>query len=112
MTGVQTCALPISLILLSPVPRNQWKDAKVKRENETYGKWSREVAENEKVFFVDLNNITALKYEKETPEVVVKTYFTPKDNTHTSEAGAKTNAQSVVDGLKNLKGKPFKKYLK
>jgi rhamnogalacturonan acetylesterase len=101
-----------TVILLSPVPRNQWKDGKVKRENESYGKWSREVAEKEKVFFLDLNEITALKYEKETPEVIVKTYFTPKDNTHTSEAGAKMNAQSVVEGLKKLKGNPLKKYLK
>lgn len=100
------------VILLSPVPRNQWKDGKVKRENESYGKWSREVAEKEKVLFIDLNKITALKYEKEMPEVVLKKYFTPKDNTHTSEAGAKMNAESVIEGLKKLKGNPLKKYLK
>jgi lysophospholipase L1-like esterase len=101
-----------TVILLSPVPRNQWKDGKVKRENESYGKWSREVAEKEKVLFVDLNEITALKYEKEKPEIVLAQYFTPKDNTHTSEAGAKMNAESVVEGLKKLKGNPFKKFLK
>lgn len=101
-----------TVILLSPVPRNQWKDGKVKRENESYGKWSREIAENEKLSFIDLNEITALKYEQETPETVVKTYFTPKDNTHTSEAGAKMNAESVIEGLQKLKGNPFKKFLK
>lgn len=99
-----------TIVLLSPVPRNQWKDGKVKRENETYGKWSHEIAEREKVFFVDLNEITALKYEKDGAEVVGKTYFTTKDNTHTSPAGAKMNAESVVEGLKKLEGNPLKKY--
>lgn len=99
-----------TVILLSPVPRNQWKDGKVKRENETYGKWSREVAKNEKVLFVDLNEITALKYEKEGAEVVGVKYFTTKDHTHTSASGAKLNAESVIEGLKKLKDNPLKKY--
>lgn len=100
----------VTVILLSPVPRNQWKDGKVKRENKSYGKWSREIAEKEKVLFVDLNEITAGKYEKIDAEVVGKTYFTTKDNTHTSLAGAKVNAESVIEGLKKLKGNPLKKF--
>ncbi len=99
------------VVLLSPVPRNQWKDGKVKRENETYGKWAREIAEKEKVFFVDLNEITARKYEKFGAEVVGKTYFTTKDNTHTSPSGAKMNAESVVEGLKKFKKVSLRKYL-
>lgn len=99
------------IVLLSPVPRNQWKDGKVKRENETYGKWSREIAEKEEVFFVDLNEITARKYEKFGAEVVGKEYFTTKDNTHTSPLGAKMNAESVVEGLRKLKKVSLRKYL-
>lgn len=100
-----------TVVLLSPVPRNQWKDGKVKRENETYGKWSRETAEKEKVAFLDLNELTAQKYEKVGAEVVGKEYFTPKDHTHTSLAGAKINAESVVEGLRKLKKVSLRKYL-
>ncbi|HQU82304.1 MAG TPA: rhamnogalacturonan acetylesterase [Pyrinomonadaceae bacterium] len=100
-----------SVVLLSPVPRNQWKDGKVKRENEAYGKWSRETAEKEKVFFVDLNEITAQKYEKIGAETVGKEYFTTKDNTHTSPLGAKINAESVVEGLKKLKKFSLRKFV-
>lgn len=100
-----------TVVLLSPVPRNRWKDGKVERASEDYGKWSRETAEKEKVFFVDLNEITARKYEKSGAEKVAAEYFTTKDNTHTSRAGARLNAESVVEGLRRLKSKPFKKYL-
>ncbi len=100
-------------IVLSPVPRNQWTDAgKVRRESETYGKWSRETAESQKVLFVDLNEITAQKYEKIGAEKVGAEFFTTKDNTHTSPAGARLNAESVVEGLRKLKKNPLRKFLK
>lgn len=98
-------------IVLSPVPRNVWKDGKVKRENESYGKWARETAESQKVLFVDLNEITAQKFEKEDEKKVGAEYFTTKDQTHTSPAGARLNAESVVEGLQKLKKNPLKKYL-
>ncbi|HEY8561980.1 MAG TPA: rhamnogalacturonan acetylesterase [Pyrinomonadaceae bacterium] len=99
-------------IVLSPVPRNVWKDGKVERAAENYGKWAREAAETEKVLFIDLNEITARKYEKEGAERVGAAYFTTKDHTHTSAAGARVNAESVVEGLRALKKNPLKKYLK
>lgn len=100
-----------TVILLSPVPRNQWTDGKVKRENETYGKWSRETAQSQKVEFLDLNEITARKYEKLGAEIVGKEYFTTKDHTHTSPVGAKMNAESVIEGLKKLKKVSLKKFV-
>ena len=42
-------------LVLSPVPRNIWKDSKVGRASGDYGKWAREAAEQEKVPFIDLN---------------------------------------------------------
>lgn len=100
-----------TVVLLSPVPRNQWTNGKVKRENESYGKWSRETAKSQKVFFVDLNEITARKYEKIGEQKVKTDYFTTKDNTHTSPAGARINAESVVEGLKKLKKVSLKKFV-
>jgi rhamnogalacturonan acetylesterase len=99
-------------IVFSPVPRNVWKDGKIERAAENYGKWSRETAESQKVLFVDLNEITAQKYEKVGAEIVGSQYFTTKDHTHTSAAGARINAASVVEGLRKLKKNPLKKYLK
>ena len=61
--------------------------------------------------FVDLNEIVAQKYEAEKPEIVAANYFTSKDQTHTSAAGARLNAAAVVAGLKKLKNNPLGKYL-
>jgi lysophospholipase L1-like esterase len=106
-----TKAKGATAIVLSPVPRNVWKDGKVERASENYGKWARETAETEKVLFIDLNEITAQKYEKEGEKKVGAEYFTVKDHTHTSAAGAKMNAESVVEGLQGLKKNPLKKYI-
>ncbi|MEZ5426833.1 MAG: rhamnogalacturonan acetylesterase [Pyrinomonadaceae bacterium] len=100
------------VVLLSPIPRNIWKNGRVERAGENYGKWSRQVAEGEKVFFVDLNEITARKYEKIGAEKVAAEFFTTKDHTHTSPAGARLNAESVVEGLRGLKKNRLKEFIK
>jgi rhamnogalacturonan acetylesterase len=68
------------------------------------------VAQQEKVPFINLNEITALKYDKLGPDEVKK--FFPGDHTHTNEAGARLNAESVVDGIKMDKKLALNKYLK
>jgi len=98
-------------IVLSPVPRNIWKNGKVERMSENYGRWALETAKTGNSPFIDLNEITAEQYEKEGEAVVGPKYFTTKDHTHTSPAGARLNAQSVVKGLRSLKKDPLKKYL-
>ncbi|ALI97830.1 rhamnogalacturonan acetylesterase [Rufibacter tibetensis] len=97
-------------IIASMIPRNQWKDAKVPRANKDFGKWAKETAQAENILFIDLNEITAQKYEKMGPEQV-KTLF-PTDHTHTNPEGARINAASVVEGLKMNKKHPLNKYLK
>lgn len=98
-------------IILSPVPRNVWKNGRVERASENYGRWAREVAAAEKIYFIDLNEITALKYEQTGAEKVGAVYFTEKDHTHTSAAGARVNAESVVEGIRRLKKLGLRKYL-
>jgi len=97
-------------IICSMIPRNEFADArpddpfgrgKVKRANNDYGKWAKEVAEGEGVFFVDLNAITADKYDALGPDEVKK--FFPGDHTHTNVEGAKVNAASVAEGIMKLK---------
>lgn len=100
----------VTAVILSPVPRNIWKEGKVVRAEADYGLWAKETAASTGAEFIDLNAITAAKYEKE-GEAKVAAYFTTKDHTHTSPAGARINAESVVEGLRKLKHAPLKKYL-
>jgi len=97
-------------IIASMIPRNQWKDGKVPRANNDFGKWAKGIAEAEQVQFIDLNEITAQKYEKMGPEQV-KALF-PTDHTHTNPQGARINAASVVEGLQMNKKHPLNQYLK
>jgi rhamnogalacturonan acetylesterase len=107
---VETKAKGATPIVLSPVPRNNWKDGKVVRNAATYGGWAAEVAKSQVVFFVDLNEIIAKRYEAVGEERVSKEFFF-NDHTHTSPAGASLNAESVVAGLKELKKCKLTKYL-
>ena len=96
-------------ILVSLTPRNIWKNGKIERRNDTYGKWYREIAEETGVELIDVHNITADKYDKK-GEKKVKAYFC-KDHTHSSLAGAKENARSVRTGLRKMKS-PLAAYIR
>src|SRR5207249_1407690 len=50
-------------IICSPIPRNIWKDGKVARASNDYGKWAGESAKAAGAFFIDLNEIIAKHYE-------------------------------------------------
>jgi acetyl esterase/lipase/lysophospholipase L1-like esterase len=97
-------------IILSPVPRNIWIDGRVERAAATYGGWAAQVAQSQKAFFIDLNEIVAARYEALGQDKVRKDYFRV-DHTHTSPIGAKLNAASVVEGLKLLKNCQLTTYL-
>jgi rhamnogalacturonan acetylesterase len=96
-------------IVCSFIPRNDWKDGKVIRPKNNFGQFAEEVAKQENAFFIDLNSITADKYDAMGQEAV-KPFF-PKEHTHTNYDGAKMNAASVVDGLKLLPNCNLNKYL-
>jgi lysophospholipase L1-like esterase len=95
-------------IVCSLVPRKIWKDGKIVRSSDDYGKWAADVANAEKVAFVDLNEIIARKYDElEAPKV--EPLFAD-EHTHTSLAGAELNAAAVIAGLKGLKHCALCKY--
>ena len=98
-------------ILLSLTPRNEWKDGKIERRNETYGKWYREVAKETGVELVDVHNITADYLDKHAGSKEKCMPWYNHDHTHTSLKGAQLNAKSVAKGLKKIKS-PLAKYLK
>lgn len=100
-------------ILMSLTPRNAWEDADstiVKRVNKTFGLWAKQVAKKEKVPFIDLNDITARKFEKFGKEKVKYHFYL--DRIHTSEFGARVNAESAAEGIRNYKGLPLAAMLK
>ena len=87
-------------IILSPVPRNNWSDGgKLNRASKDYGKWAREAARSGGAIFIDLNELIASRYESDGRDKVTHDYFTEADHTHTTEAGARVNAECVAKGL-------------
>ena len=88
-------------IVCSLVARNIWKEGKVARGSNDYGKWAAEAAKDGGAFFIDLNELVASKYETIGQDTVTTKFFL-KDHTHTTMAGAKVNAEAVVTGLKAI----------
>lgn len=100
-----------TVIICSPIPRNDWADGKVKRNNgNNYGGWSKEVAAKTGVFFIDLNCLVADEYDK-MGAATVKPFF-PQEHTHTGKDGAELNAASVIKGLKMIPDCKLNGYLK
>lgn len=98
-------------IVLSLVPRNIWRDGKVVRAKNDYGKWAAEAAKQAGAHFIDLNEIVARRYERDGQPVVANQYFTDADHTHTSRQGAEVNAECVVAGIRTLEACDLKQYL-
>lgn len=105
----QAKAKGANVIVLSPTPNNRWTDGKMHRLDQTYGKWSREIAGQEGVAYIDMNEITAGKFEK-MGEGKAKDYF--EDSVHTTYEGAIMNCESAIEGLSQLKDCDLIKYVK
>lgn len=96
-------------IVCSPIPRNEWKNGKVERAEGSYGTWAQQIAKADGVYFIDLNNVVAAKYETIGPDAV-KPFF-PGDHTHTNYEGAKLNAELVMAELKKINPGNLNKFL-
>jgi lysophospholipase L1-like esterase len=99
-------------IVCSPIPRNNWRNGKVRRASEDYGKWASQVAKTEGVGFIPLNEMIAQRYEQIGQEAVTAMFFGPNEHTHTSAYGARLNADCVAEGLRALADCPLSGYLK
>lgn len=99
-----------TVIVCSPIPRNNWKEGKINRNDNDYGKWALEAAAQAGAAFLPLNKIIADGYDSE-GEAKVKSVYFNTDATHTIEAGAKFNSAAVVTGIKSLKDSQLKNYL-
>lgn len=97
-------------IVCSLIPRNDWKEGKVVRATNSYGKWAQDVAKENGAYFIDLNNLIAEKYEAMGADAV-KPFF-PVDHTHTNREGAMLNAEIVIGQLKKITPGKLTKYMK
>lgn len=105
----QAKARGANVIVLSHTPGNRWTGDKMNRCDETYGKWSKEVAAQEGVYFIDLNDRAATKYEAMGKDKA-SGYFV--DSVHNTQEGAYLHGDAVIEGLRELKDCTLNNYLK
>ena len=90
------------VILMSLTPRDAYdENGKIVRVNKTFGLWAKQVAEQEHVPFVDLNEISAAKLDSYGKWK--EKYHFYGDHIHTSRFGAMMNARSAAEGIAESK---------
>ena len=90
------------VILMSLTPRDAYdENGKIVRVNKTFGLWAKQVAEQEHVPFVDLNEISAAKLDSYGQWK--EKYHFYGDHIHTSRFGAMMNARSAAEGIAESK---------
>ncbi len=98
-----------TIIFCSMVPHKDWKDGKiVRKESETFVKWTENAAQATHAAFINLNESIAQQFEKLGQEKV-ETFFGDA-RTHSTQKGAEFNAETVVAGLRALKNPNLKKF--
>gem|GEM_PF-172289 len=97
-------------IVASPIPRKTWgADGHVGRNRGDYAGWAADVARQQNVGFIDLNEQVASQYDALGRDAVMKLFpqVTPDERVHTNLAGAELNARTVVGGIKALRVAPL-----
>lgn len=87
-------------ILMSLTPRNAYEAEnpnRIARVDKTFGLWSKQIAEEQNVPFIDLNDISAKKFERFGKWKTDYHFF--GDKIHSSEFGAILNARSAAEGI-------------
>lgn len=107
----ETKARGATPVLFSLTPRKAWADrdsTRIVRVDSTYGLWASQIAAEEGVPFVDLNDITASEYERFGKRKVETMFYL--DRIHTSAFGAIENALSAAEGIRAI-NLPLKDWL-
>ncbi len=98
-------------IFFTLTPRNQWEpDGSLRRKNDSYNIWIREVAKEKKIPVVDLEDISARDFESWSHFKV--DYMFHNDNIHSSAFGAAHNAWCAAQGIAACTQSDLRKYLK
>jgi len=88
-----------TIIICSPAPRNTWSEGRIKRGFDGYAEWAAAAAKQSGALFIDLNTLTANRYDALGQEES-RPYF--NDQQHTTRFGARVNAECVIEGLRAL----------
>jgi len=97
-------------IFCSMVPHKDWQNGKiVRKESETFVRWTANAAKATGAAFIDLNEIVALEFERLGVEKVAPLFGDAR--THSTPAGARLNAELVIAGIRSLKNPNLKKFL-
>jgi len=100
----------ITPIVCSPIPRKIWQDGKIVRSPNGYAGWAKQIAAEENVGFIDLNERIAARYDELGPDKVEKLFADA--HTHTTQAGAELNAAIVAEALRSLPGAPLAAFMR
>jgi lysophospholipase L1-like esterase len=114
----ETRAKGATPIVCSLIPRKRWDDnGHIVRDHATFAGWAGEVAGNEHVGFIDLNELIARRLEalgKDKVDLIYVPNPTPDkpkgETVHPGWEGAVINAEVVVSGLKALPDDPVASY--
>lgn len=100
-------------VVISHTPRNKFDNGVIESNKDSFGKWTKEVAERMGVAFIDLNAISGQKLQKIADEKGLKevTSFYCKDHTHFCKKGALLNAAGIAESLRE-QNHPLAGYLK
>jgi rhamnogalacturonan acetylesterase len=103
-----------TVVIASMIPRSDFKLGddgvdRVIRNDKEYALWSKQIADKTGAFFVDINKISADKFDKLGRAETKKLY--PLDHTHTNADGALIHAQSAGEGIRMQKKIKLNKYL-
>lgn len=101
----QAKAKGATVVVLSHTPGNRWNGDSIRRCTDTYSKWSSQIAKQENVLYVDLNDLAANEYDKKGSKCA-KDYF--KDSVHTTYIGAILHCKCIAKGLLALPNSPFR----
>ncbi|WP_255489960.1 rhamnogalacturonan acetylesterase [Bacteroides sp. 214] len=104
----QAKARGANVIVLSLTPGNSWDGDKIIRSTETYNNWSEEVAREEGVPYINMNDLVARKYEAMGKEAT-KAYFA--DRVHTLFGGAIICGKVAAEAILQLTDCDLKNYI-
>jgi lysophospholipase L1-like esterase len=108
---IETKAKGAMPVIVTPIPRNDWDNGKIRRTTGSYPEWAKEVARQEKVHCVDLNKAMSDRLDSVGENRVTGTFFYSRDHTHTSAAGAKLNASLVITAIRSIKRCKLNKFI-
>ena len=99
-------------IVCSMSPHKLWDLQGKIRRNTDFITWTREVAQQEGIGFINLNEIVAERYDALGHDAVMKLFpqVVPDEHDHTNMDGARFVAQCVISGLKLLNPDPLAAY--